>query len=420
MRFVGRLFRLDMSYLLSGGAWTSLSFGIGILGSVITMVAFGNLLPRETYGTYNYLLSLGASLSFLTLSGTGMGVMRAVARGYENVVPEALRLQLKYNLIAIATVLAVAFYYGVKGNMTFAISLFMLALAYPLAEAFHIYVQILTGRKRFDILTKTTSIVTLIGAAITVLALYFTNNILVLIAIYSFMSLVPNVIFYKRVTRDLDKTRPDPEQIRELRRTSFHLTGAGLIGVIASYIDKIILFQVAGPVSLAVYGFAIAGPERLKSLMKNWNAVAAPKIARSTLSEIRRTLKWHITFGVLVGISLALVYLLFSPLLFRIFLPNYLDAIPYSQVMALTLVVAPISIYMGSIFSSQNMLRATYALSVGNHILRITLFVFFAWKWQIWGLVYASILSNLANGIYGLIIWKIESKRLILKNEEQP
>src|SRR3989344_3702639 len=156
-----RLFKLDMVYLAKGGFWTTLRFGLGTLTSVVSMIAFGNLLPRETYGIYNYLLALGASLSFLTFSGVGIGVMRAVARGYENVIPIALRLQLKYNLIATTTVLAVAIYYGYKGNMVFASSLALLALAYPIAEAFHIYKQILTGRKRFDTLTKVTSIIIL-------------------------------------------------------------------------------------------------------------------------------------------------------------------------------------------------------------------------------------------------------------------
>src|SRR3990167_6226029 len=81
------LLKLDMRYLVKGGFWTTASFAVGVVSSIITMVAFGNLLPRETFGTYNYLLSLGASLSFLTLSGTGVAVMRAVARGYSNVVP---------------------------------------------------------------------------------------------------------------------------------------------------------------------------------------------------------------------------------------------------------------------------------------------------------------------------------------------
>ncbi|MBI2086881.1 MAG: oligosaccharide flippase family protein [Candidatus Zambryskibacteria bacterium] len=411
-RLLERFFKLDVDYLAQSSLWTTLSFIVGFLSSIITMVAFGNLLPRETFGIYNYLLSLGASLSFLTLTGAGTGVLRAVARGYENVVRLALRLQLKYNSLAIITVLVAAIYYGVRGNMLFAGSLLMLAVAYPVAEAFHIYVQVLTGRKRFDLMAKITSAITLTGALATVVALLITDNILILVAVYASTSLFPKIIAYKVATKNIDKSAPNPEQVAEMRRTSFHMTGAGIIGVIASYIDKIILFQVAGPATLAVYSFAIAGPERLKSLIKNWMSIALPRLAQSSLLQIRQVLYQRIGFSLFIGLVLALLYFFLAPLLFKLFLPRYLDAIIYSQVQALSLIIAPAAIYIGSVFSTQNMLKANYALSIGNHIARIILFVTFGWLWQIWGLVAASIASHIINAVIGLIIWEIEFRRL--------
>ena len=413
MQSFWRFFKLDAPYLMSGGAWTSLSFLVSALASLTTMVAFGNLLPRDTFGTYNYLLSLGASLSFLTLSGASPAVMRAVARGYESVIPAALRMQLKYNAGAMAIILMASLYYGYMGNSLFAISLAILVLAYPVAESFHIYKSVLTGRKRFDTLTKATSAVSLIGAVITVVTLILTDNILILIAIYTAMSLIPNIIIYRRVAGNVEESGPDNEQVKEMRRTSFHFTGAGIIGIIASYIDKIILFQVAGPVALAVYGFALAGPERFKSLIKNWGSIALPRLAQKSLGQVRQVIYKHIAFSLLVGISLTIIYWLIAPILFKLFLPLYLDSILYSQVMAISLITVPISVYIGSVFASQNMLRATYTLNFGNHIARIALFVVCGYLWQIWGLVAASIISSLINAIYGLAIWEVEARRLL-------
>ena len=417
LRSSERALNLDIPYILRGGLWTTLSFGIGTLASLVTMVAFGNLLPREAYGTYNYLLSLGASLSFLTLSGMGVGVLRAVARGHENVVPHALRLQLKWNLIATATVMTAAAYYGYKGNMLFAAGLFMLAFAYPIAEAFHINLQVLNAKKRFDLITRFGSITTLVGTALTVTTLFLTDNVLILIGVYFLMALAPNIIIYNIVAQGLDKSAPDPEQIKEMKRTAFHITASGLIGMIASYIDKIILFQAAGPAALAVYGFALAGPDRLKSLIKNWASIAQPRLAQSSLESIRLVLYKRIAFSMLVGGGLSLIYWFMAPLLFKLFLPLYLDAIPYSQTLALSLIVSSAAVYLSNVFSTQNMLRATYLFSLGNHIVRILLYVGFAWFWQIWGLIVASILSNAFNAIYGLIIWEIEYRRLKVKNE---
>src|SRR3989338_4699467 len=62
LRSIGRIFKFDAVYLARGGSWMTLSFVVGTLCSIVTMIAFGNLLPKETYGTYSYLLSLWASL----------------------------------------------------------------------------------------------------------------------------------------------------------------------------------------------------------------------------------------------------------------------------------------------------------------------------------------------------------------------
>ncbi|MEK7227481.1 MAG: oligosaccharide flippase family protein [Patescibacteria group bacterium] len=411
-----RLFKFDMLYLAKGSSWITLSFVVGILGSLVTMVAFGNLLSRETYGTYSYLLSLGASLSFLTLSGAGPAVVRATARGFDNLAHYALTLQLKYNSLSAALILIVAAYYGYKGNGLFAFSLALLSLAYPIADAFHIYKEVLTGRKCFNILSRITNLITVTGAAATVLVLYLTDNILILIALYTIMSFVPNFLVYKSVTKNI-KASPKPGEVAEFKRTSLHFTGAGIIGVIASYIDRVILFQAAGPAALAVYTFALAGPDRLKSLIKNTGTIALPRLARRSLIQIHEIVYKRLAILLLSGIALFACYWFLVPLLFKIFLPRYLDAVTYSRVLSLAVIVTPVSVYFGSVFSAQNMIKAMYAFNLTSHIVRIALFIIMGFMWQIWGLVLASVLANVANAVLGLLIWEVEARRLMAKNE---
>lgn len=410
------LFNINIAYATKSGFWITLRFGMGVVGSLATMIAFGNLLPRENYGIYNYLLSLGSSLAFLTLSGTGIAVIRAVARGYENVIPAALRLQLRYNLFALATIASVGSYYLYKGNHVFGFSLLLLAVAYPFSEAFHVFEQVLTGKKRFDLLAKITGLTMLTASLSTVITLFFTDNVLIIIAVFAFMNLVPNIIAYRFAVKDIDRTKPDSEVVSEMRRTSFHLTGAGLIGVIAAYIDKILLFQIAGPATLAVYGFAIAGPERLKGLVKGWISIALPSLAERSTVEVKSVFYKRILLTLAMGIGVGGIYIIFSPYLFKFLLPKYLDAVLYSRIYALGLIFIPVTVYIGNIFTSQNMLRATYAQSVGSQIIRIVLYSLFCYFWQIWGLVLASLIANFLSTLYSVLIWEIESRRLIKKN----
>ena len=411
--------KLDIVYLTTGSFWTIIRFVVGILASLATMIAFGNLLPRETYGIYSYLLALASSLGFLTLAGIGTGIVRAVARGQENVVRYSLRMQLRYNLLAVAGIAIAGLYYSVNGNSTFAISLWILALALPLSAAYHTFEYIFIGKKRFDLLALVTSGSSIVATVSTIIGLMFTDEIIVLITIYSVMSLGPNMFSYWYAQHFLSNSEPSPEAIAELRRTAFHLTGAGIIGTIAQYLDKIVLFQIAGPAALAVYTFAVAGPERLKGLIKNIISIALPRFAEKTLGEIGAISSRRFAMSLVVGIIFAASYILIAPFLFKLLLPKYLDSILYSQVYALGLIVLPTTVYIGNIFAGQNMLRAIYAHSISGYVTRIFLFLLMGWLWQTWGLVFASIISYVLVSIYGIIILKVESKRILTKQNEQ-
>ncbi len=404
--------KVDVRYIVRGGFWTALRFAAGFGASIASMVAFGNLLPKENYGTYSYLLSLASSLGFLTLSGIGPGVIRAVAKGQENILYYAVNLQLRYNLLATGTIVAAAGYYYVKGNSLFAISLAILAIAIPFEAAYHIYEHILIGRKRFDTLAILTSLSSIGSAAATVLALLFTDSVLVLVTMYAIMSLGPSFLAFALVTRHLPKTKPNTEDANDLRHTAFHITGAGIIGTLAQYVDKIVLFQVAGPVALATYGFAVAGPEKLKGLVKDWVNIAMPRLTHRKISEIRSVFYKRMALSIVAGAAIASIYMLLVPILFRLLLPKYLDSIMYSQVYALGLILIPALVYIGNIFYSQNMLRAIYITSTGNQILRITLLIIGGALWQTWGLVAGFLLSQVLSTIFCIIIWERESLRL--------
>ncbi len=104
--------------------------------------------------------------------------------------------------------------------------------------------------------------------------------------------------------------------------------------------------------------------------------------------------------------------MILSPILFHLLLPKYLDAIPYSQVYSLGLILVPPLIYMGNIFYSQNMLRAIYITSTGNQILRIAFFIIFGYLWQTWGLVFAFLITQTIGTLLGIIVWEWESRRI--------
>ncbi len=412
LRWSERLFKLDMVYIAKGGFWTSFRFIIGIASSLATMVAFGNLLPKENYGTYSYLLSLGASLGFLTLSGMGPVVIRNVAQGKESILRYALLLQLRYNLLGVATIAAGGLYYYFQGNKSFALALSVLAVVIPVEAAFHVYEHVLIGRKRFDTLAFLTSLSTIGASLATLITLLLTDSVLILVIVFGSLSLFPTLLAYIWTVSKVEVTSISEEEKREIRKSAFHITGAGLIGTLAQYLDKIILFQVAGPASLATYGFAIAGPERFKGLMKNWVNITLPRLAERSIDEIRAAFYKRLLISLVVGLSASLVYIIASPYLFKILLPKYLDSIIYSQVYALGLIPILALVYVGNIFYSQNMLRAIYLSSTSIQVVRIILFVIMGSLWQTWGLIGGFLVTQILSIFLCIYIWEKESLRL--------
>ena len=412
LKHLGQHLKLDLHYLAREGFWTTLKFGIVTIGSILTTIAFGNLLPKETYGIYSYLLSLASTLAFLTISGSSTAIIRAVARGYEEVANYAFNFQLRYNTIAGLVVLSSAIYYGYKGNWLFAGAMTILALAVPLSTSYFSYEPILIGSKNFKKLTQISVLTTSVNTAVIIGTIFITQNPLFLILNTTLTSLITNYLVYKNVSSNIKTNLPTQEQIAEFRRTSFNLTGAGLLSSAANYLDKILLFQVAGPANLAIYGFAIAGPEKLRGLIKNWAGTILPKLAGKSIKQIKEVFYRRLLYSLVVGIILSAIYISVAPILFKLLLPKYLESIKYSQVYGISLAVAPILAYIGNVFSGLNLLRAIYISSVLSQVIRIISIVAMTLMFKTWGLILGVSMSSIVNTILNIIIWEIESRRL--------
>ena len=81
LRRTEKITKTDMVYLSKGSFWLLLNQGLGSLLGFITAVALANLLPKEEYGIYKYLLSIAALCSIATMPGFSSAVVQAVGAG---------------------------------------------------------------------------------------------------------------------------------------------------------------------------------------------------------------------------------------------------------------------------------------------------------------------------------------------------
>ena len=147
-------FGVDMVYMARGSFWTTIGFIITSLASLAVIWAFGNLISKETYGTYRYVLSLAGALGFLTFSGINTAITQAVARGSDSVLPYGVKVQVKWNQVYLLAAAILASYYWFQGNTTIATGLIIIGVLFPVTTAMNSYGSYLVGKKDFKTATR--------------------------------------------------------------------------------------------------------------------------------------------------------------------------------------------------------------------------------------------------------------------------
>src|SRR5665213_2588964 len=149
LRWSERYTKTDMVYLASSAWWGNLGLVMQSVLSLLLAVAFANWLAPETYGVYQYILSLSALVAAISFSGMNSAVTQAVARGYEGVLRASVRTQLRWAPVPAALTLAVAGYYLFQGNSTVGLGLIVVAIGTPLVQSFNTYSAFLQGKRAF-------------------------------------------------------------------------------------------------------------------------------------------------------------------------------------------------------------------------------------------------------------------------------
>jgi O-antigen/teichoic acid export membrane protein len=190
-----------------------------------------------------------------------------------------------------------------------------------------------------------------------------------------------------------------------------HLSAMGVFGSVAGQLGNIFIFHFLGPVSLALYSFASAVPERLGSIFfKFLNNAMLPKFAERTVEEVRAQLLRKMIFAFSAGIVIAVIYALCAPLFFHTFFPAYSDAIPYTVVFGIGLAFAAAIYIPLSALTALKHTRALYLYNILNPIVQIIFPLTGIWLGGLWGYLIAHILTVIfAVGLATVLVYKSDS-----------
>ncbi|MFH1575611.1 MAG: oligosaccharide flippase family protein [Candidatus Nealsonbacteria bacterium] len=379
----------DNVYLFKGGFWLTLGHAISLGSSFLLAIAFANLLDPVVYGNYKYALSLFGMLEIFSLVGMKTAISQAVARGLEGSFYTGFKTQLKFGFFGSLAAVAGAAYYWIRGNEILPIPLLLAAVFLPLMYASRVYLSFLEGKKLFDVQTTYSTINQVFFVAVIICALFFTKNPFWLIAVYLIAHTLSNYALY--IITEL-KYRPNKNKDPETISYGFHISLMGVISQSATYLDKILIFTFIGAGELAVYSFASIFPEQIQNILGKISTLAMPKLAPKSHEEIRTNIMKKVWQLSLVTVVVIVFFVVLAPFLYKIFFPQYLASIRYSQALIFSLISFPATL-LGTAFQAKMMKKELYLIKIAPFI-NIILLAILVPFYGVWGAIISIIGSQ--------------------------
>ena len=409
-----RYAKTDMVYLAHGGFWLTLWQASTTLSSFIISIMFANFLPKEVFGTYKFILSLGSIAGSLSLSGIGNAVTQAVAKGYERTLTAAFRINLKWGILITLASWGMSAYYFFWDNYVISTALFGIGIILPLYNSFILYGAFLNGKKEFKKNTLYGLALNFIPLVIIVGAFFVTSNPAVL-AITSLSSgLFVAMFFYFRVTRTYNLGEGvSAEAISHGKKTSF----MSILAVLATQIENILIFHYLGAASLAIYTLSLAFPQQIWNLFRSISTLALPKLTENKNLTKQSVRKKILTLSMLAAV-ITLCYILAAPLLFKIFFPQYPESVFPSQIVSLSI------LGVASIFPLTLLQATLKTKKVNTHILISSVFhigmaIVLIPLWGMWGAMISFTTTKLLSLILSIFLtWNIGAEEKTLPSNK--
>ncbi|MFZ2500423.1 MAG: oligosaccharide flippase family protein [Minisyncoccia bacterium] len=399
--------KTDITYLVQAGFWSNLNALIIAGFSFGLYVVYAHFLPKETYGTYQYLLSLFSIATAFTLTGMNTAVARAVAQGHEGTLRASVRIQLRYGIIPFLGALIGALYYFIAGNMLLASGLLIIGIGTPMLYAYNSYGALFIGRKNFRSATAYGTVFNLIYyVALAGVATLSTDPLLLLATNLSVQVIVLYTIYHVVLTREKPNDSVDPSALSY----GMHLSALGVLGSVAGQVGSIFAFHFLGPVALATFSFASALPDRLSNIcFKFLGSATLARFSERTAHEIRAQLIHKMLVAASAGLVLAVFYISIAPLFFTLFFPAYLSAVPYSTLYAVGFVVSASYFLPTTALTALKRTHSLYVLSIVSSIFQICFPLIGMFYFQLWGLISGQIGALLLSTILAtILVYKAE------------
>jgi O-antigen/teichoic acid export membrane protein len=402
LRWSEKYTKTDMVYVVKNSGWLTSAKGFSIVASLISATAFANLIPKETYGTYKFVVSAAAIIGAFSLSGMGEAVKQAAARGFESALQYGAKIKFKWSISIFLVGVITAGYYFWQGNMTLTYGMLMIAVMYPLRTSSDVYSDFLKGKKDFKRVSLYKASLEGFQVAAMVITLYATNHVLPILFVFFATNTLAAVFFYFRTKSSYSQNDKEDQDMFDFGK---HMSIIKFLHKIATYIDKVLVWHYLGSVQLAVYSFAELPISKMRTVLSSIEEIAFPKFTSSRISKLQNTLEWKVGLFALFNLGIAVIFFLLAPFIYQLLFPEYLASVFYAQVFVFSLVFYSVRIFEKAIESKANS-SWLYKIRITSSILKIIGFMLLLPVYGIWGVLGVIAAVDVIRGVIGYIGFK--------------
>jgi len=400
-RKYGIVLGVDLPYFVKNGFWMILEKAFLIAKGFLLSLLFANLLDKEIFGQYQYVLSILGIMSSLILPGMSVSVIQAVAKGREKTYNSSIKMMIRWGILGSIALLLVSFYSFYAGQRSIALILLAFVWIFPFYGTMNMWRSYYTGKEWFGKMAWHSLLSEAFTLMALVLAVYFFDSLAVLV----FAATIIPMLFYGYYTqKTLSLSGAGSEDSTDLeygKKLSF-VYG---ISIVAGYIDKLVVGQFLGFSELALYAIVSVIPDQIKSGMRIFLTLLLPKFSKIENTEKnRRFVLKNIIRLLFLSTLIVGAYIFAVPFLFKWFFPKYAEGIIYSQVIAAGFILTPFMI-IDSFFRAHKKNKAISRSTLWGNGIGIVIAVLAIPVWGIWGAVISKIANIGINSFYLLFVF---------------
>lgn len=384
--------RTDIGYVFRGGSYLAIGQVIASVSGLAITVGLAHALEQAEYGLYSYILSLAGFAAAFTLSGMDTAVAQATARGNDRTLLQGFKLKLLWCIPMAMGTLGAGIYYLMQGDTTIGYSLLVVGVLAPFMNASSLYGAYFNGKRLFKKIAHDNVFTNITIAAAILTTAYITHDVIYIVAAYFLTS---TLIFLTRTTLLIRGIEGNSENGGDTDSLALgkHLSAMDVFSNVATHLDKIIVFQLLGATSLALYALALAPVKQLQGISKIIRTLIIPKFSARKLEELQKGMPHKFKLFLILSTTIIIAYCLIAEFAFKHLFPKYTDAVIYSQVLSLSLLSMPFILHIQAL-NSLHRKNELYLLHIFKPIIKLILLFVLIPSYGIWGAVYALLLST--------------------------